>query len=79
MGYPINEQIGENYRREDEDPDAPEGFCNIYLEGNCFDLLQDNVESDHETDNDNESEKPRIICKIPENNWMPSHFLFPMK
>ena len=38
----------ENYQQEDEDPDAPDGFYDMYLESNFFDLLQDNAESNYE-------------------------------
>ena len=45
MKFPTNNQIFENYQQEDEDPDVPEGFCNINLERNCFDFLQDMVKA----------------------------------
>ena len=70
MEYPTNNQIFENYQQEDENPDTPEGSYDIYLERNCFDLLQDNVERDHEIENDNDlehaegpSKKRRKICR----------------
>ena len=70
MEYPTNNQIFENYQQEDENPDTPEGSYDIYLERNCFDLLEDNVERDHEIENDNDlehaegpSKKRRKICR----------------
>ena len=70
MEYPTNNQIFENYQQEDENPDTPEGSYDIYLERNCFDLLQDNVERDHEIENDNDlehaegpSKKRRKMCR----------------
>ena len=56
MEYPTNNQIFENYQLEDENPDTPEGCYDIYLERNCFDLSQDNVERYHEIENDNDLE-----------------------
>ena len=70
MEYPTNNQIFENYQQEDENPDTPEGSYDIYLERNCFDLLEDNVERDHEIENNNDlehaegpSKKRRKICR----------------
>ena len=43
--------------REDQDTYAPVGFNDIYLGGNCFDLLPDNIKSNHEIENDNDLEQ----------------------
>ena len=56
MEYTTNDQIFGKYQLEDEDPDAPDGFCNMYLEKNCFDF-QDNVGNDHEGENHSDLEQ----------------------
>ena len=70
MDFPKNNQIFENYQRGNEDPDAPEGFYDTYLERNSFNLLQDNVENNHEIEQEQAADLTKRMPNICRTTWL---------